>query len=270
MSLTLRILLGLVLGLGAGAALSAAGLAGDALVEGAQTTGGLWLDLLRMTIIPLVFSLLVTSVASAAGTVAAGGAAARSLLLFAVLLLLASAFAAVVTPLLLQLWPVSAEAAGVLRAGADASKVPATPPVAEWLRTLIPSNPVGSAAEGELAPLVLFAVLFGLAATRIAPEMAGRLTGFFKAPAETMLVIVGLVLWLAPFGVFALALALGARTGLDAVGVLGQYVAVVSIVLILLTLLLYPVAVMVGRRPLGAFTQAMAPVQTLENGRAHV
>jgi Na+/H+-dicarboxylate symporter len=78
-----------------------------------------------------------------------------------------------------------------------------------------------------------------------------------------MLVIVGWVLWLAPFGVFALALALGARTGLDAVGVLGQYVAIVSIVLILLTLLLYPVAVIVGRRTLGAFTQAMAPVQTL-------
>jgi Na+/H+-dicarboxylate symporter len=263
MSLTVRIFLGLVLGLVTGAALSAAGLASDALVTGAQTAGALWLDLLRMTIVPLVFSLLVTSIASAAGTAAAGGAAARSLTLFAVLLLASSAFAAVVTPLLLELWPVSAEAAGVLRSAGDASQVPATPPVAEWLRTLVPSNPVGAAAEGAMAPLVIFAVLFGLAATRIAPEKARKLTDLFDATAQTMLVIVGWVLWLAPFGVFALALALGARTGLDAVGVLGQYVAVVSIVLILLTLLLYPLAVIVGRKPPARFAREMLPVQTL-------
>ena len=263
MSLTLRILLGLALGLGLGIALDAGGLAGDAVVEGAQTAGGLWLDLLRMTIIPLVFSLLVTSIASAAGTVRAGGAAARALILFAVLLLAASAFSAAVSPLILQLWPVPAEAAEVLRGGADASKVPPTPPLGDWLKSLIPSNPVGSAAEGALAPLVLFAVLFGLAVTRTRPDQVGQITGLFEAVADAMLVIVGWVLWLAPFGVFALSLALGARTGLGALGVLGQYVAVVSIVLILLTLLLYPVAVLAGRRRPLAVARELLPVQTL-------
>lgn len=263
MSLTVRILIGLVLGLAVGAGLSAANLASDAVIEGAQTAGGLWLDGLRMTIVPLVFSLLVTAIAGAAGTAKAGGAAARSLGLFAVLLLGASAFAAILTPLILELWPVSAQAAAVLREGADASKVPPTPPIGEWLRTLVPSNPVGSAAEGAMAPLVIFAVLFGLAATRIAPERTKTLTGLFQATAETMLVIVGWVLWLAPFGVFALALALGARTGLDAVGVLGQYVAVVSLVLIALTLLLYPIAIVLGRKSPFAFAREMAPVQTL-------
>lgn len=263
MSLTVRILIGLVAGLAIGIALDAAGLATDGVVEAAQTIGGLWLDLLRMTIIPLVFSLLVTSIASAAGTARAGGAAARSLLLFAVLLLAASAFAAIVSPLILQLWPVPAEAAQVLRSGADGSKVPPNPPIGEWLKSLIPSNPVGSAAEGALAPLVLFAVLFGLAVTRTRPDQVRTITAFFEATADAMLVIVGWVLWLAPFGVFALSLALGARTGLDAVGVLGQYVAVVSIVLILLTLLLYPVAAVAGRRSPLAFGRAMLPVQTL-------
>jgi Na+/H+-dicarboxylate symporter len=263
MSLTVRILIGLVLGLAVGIGLDAAGLARDDVVGAAQTVGALWLDLLRMTIIPLVFSLLVTSIASAAGAARAGGATARALLLFAVLLLAASAFAAVVTPLILQLWPVSSEAAQVLRSGADASKVPPNPPVGEWLKSLIPSNPVGAAAEGALAPLVLFAVLFGLAVTRTRPDQVRTITGFFEAVADAMLVIVGWVLWLAPFGVFALSLALGARTGLDAVGVLGQYVAVVSIVLILLTLLLYPVAAIAGRRSPLAFGREMLPVQTL-------
>ncbi len=263
MSLTVRILIGLALGLAIGAGLAAANLASDAVVEGASTAGALWLDLLRMTIVPLVFSLLVVAIAGAAGTVAAGGAAAWSLLLFGALLLASSVFAAIVTPLILQLWPVSADAAAVLREGADASKVPATPPIGEWLRSLIPSNPVGSAAEGAMAPLVIFAVLFGLAATRIARERTASITGLFQAVADTMLVIVGWVLWLAPFGVFGLALALGARTGLDAVGVLGQYVAVVSLVLIALTLLLYPVAIVFGRKSPLAFAREMLPVQTL-------
>lgn len=263
MSLTLRITLGLVVGLVAGLALEALGLASDGLVAGAQTVGGIWLDLLRMTIVPLVFSLLVTSIASAAGTAAAGGATLRSLILFGVLLLAASAFAAVLSPLILQAWPVPEAAANVLRAGADASKVPPTPPLAEWLKGLIPANPVGSAAEGALAPLVLFAVLFGLAATRIAPEATRTLTGVFDAVAQTMLTIVGWVLWLAPFGVLALAFALAARTGLAALGVLGQYVAVVSLVLIALTLLLYPVAIFAGRLNPLKFARELLPVQTL-------
>lgn len=263
MSLTLRITLGLVVGLAAGIALKAAGLASETVVATAQTVGGVWLDLLRMTIIPLVFSLLVTSIASAAGTAAAGGAALRSLVLFGVLLLASSVFAAIVSPLILQAWPVPEAAAEALRAGADASRVPPVPPIGEWLKGLIPSNPIGSAAEGALAPLVLFAVLFGLAATRIEPDRARKLTGAFDAIARTMLVIVGWVLWLAPFGVFALALALAAVTGVEALGVLGQYVAVVSIVLILLTLLLYPVAAFGGRRGFARFGREMLPVQTL-------
>jgi Na+/H+-dicarboxylate symporter len=263
MSLTLRITLGLALGLAAGLALRAAGLASEGVIAAAQTAGELWLSLLQMTIIPLVISLLITAIASAAGAAAAGGAALRSLVLFGVLLLASSAFAAVVTPLILQAWPVPEAAAEALRAGADASKVPPTPPIGEWLKGLIPSNPIGAAAEGALAPLVLFAVLFGLAATRIEPERTRSLTAVFDAVARTMLVIVGWVLWLAPFGVFGLALALAARTGWEALGVLGQYVAVVSLVLILLTLLLYPVAVILGRRSPVRFAREMLPVQTL-------
>ena len=264
MSLTVRILLGLALGLAVGITLAALDPPWlDAVVDGAQTVGSLWLDALRMTILPLVFALLVTSIASAAGTMRAGGAAARALALFAVLLVLAGAFSALVSPLILELWPVSAESSRALLAGAGGADVPDPPPTSEWLRSLVPSNVVKSAADGNLAPVVIFALVFALAATRAPRVQTERLTGFFEAVASTMLVIVGWVLWAAPFGVFALSLVLGARTGLQAVGTLGQYVAVVSIVLILLTLLMYLVGWLGGRVPLGRFTAAMAPVTGL-------
>ena len=87
MSPTLRILIGLILGLGLGIALAAAQPAWQAdTVAVLDALGGVWLDALRMTIVPLVFALLVTGVAQAAGTLAAGGIAGRTLLAFAVLL----------------------------------------------------------------------------------------------------------------------------------------------------------------------------------------
>src|SRR4028119_1881125 len=59
-------------------------------VEGARaaagTIGGLWLDALRMTIVPLVVSLIVTGIAAAAATAGAGGLTRRAFTLFALLL----------------------------------------------------------------------------------------------------------------------------------------------------------------------------------------
>ncbi|WP_374535109.1 cation:dicarboxylate symporter family transporter [Phenylobacterium sp.] len=75
---TVRILIGLAAGLAVGAALGGQPVLGRVLAV-AEPVGGLWLDALRMTIVPLVFSLLVVGVSSAAGTAAAGGVAARAL-----------------------------------------------------------------------------------------------------------------------------------------------------------------------------------------------
>jgi Na+/H+-dicarboxylate symporter len=71
--LTVRILLGLVAGLLAGAALRMVDPSiRDGAVAVAEPLGGLWLDALRMTVVPLVFSLIVTGVASAASAARAG------------------------------------------------------------------------------------------------------------------------------------------------------------------------------------------------------
>jgi Na+/H+-dicarboxylate symporter len=133
----------------------------------------------------------------------------------------------------------------------------------EFLRSFIPANPIQAAAETAIAPLVVFGLLFGFAATRIEPDLKDRIVGAFGAIAQTMLVLVKGVIWLAPFGVFALALVVGARVGLGAAGVLVQYVVIVSVVQVIAVLLLYPLAILGGRVGAGRFLRAGAPAQAV-------
>ena len=95
---TLRILAGLLVGLAAGGFL--ASVKADWLAQATAATdalGGVWLDSLRMTIIPLVFGLLVVGVAQTAGTVRSGGLAGKALITFALLLLLSASVSAIAT-----------------------------------------------------------------------------------------------------------------------------------------------------------------------------
>jgi proton glutamate symport protein len=263
MSLTTRMLLALGAGLAIGAGLMAADFAVEETVAVADLVGELWLDALRMTIIPLVFALLVTGAASAASTAALGGVAARAVIWFAVLIAGAAVFGAVVTPLLLAVSPADAVNAAALRAGADPSAdIPVPPPISEWLKSIIPSNPVEAAAQGAMLPLVVFTLFFGVAVTRIGTELSGRIVGFFQAVADAMLVIVRWVLAVAPLGVFALALVVGSRVGIAAAGAMVHYVVIVSLVCVLLTLAVY-VVVFLARVPVGRFVRAVIPAQAV-------
>ncbi len=258
MSNTYRILIALVAGLLLGAMLAAASPAwAPQMLAAVRPIGRLWLNALQMTIVPLVFSMLVVGIASAAGTVAAGGLAGRAIGLFAVLLLFAAVLGALLTPLLLQLWPVAPGALGV---GAVAA-VPPTPPLDEWLLGFVPTNPVKAAAEGQMVPIVVFALIFGFAATRIGDERQARIVGLFDAVVETMLVMVGWVLWVAPLGVFALALAVGANAGLGVAGALFHYVAIVILVQLALLVATYALAVAAGGIGLGRFARGVAAAQ---------
>ncbi|TVV69656.1 dicarboxylate/amino acid:cation symporter, partial [Sphingomonas solaris] len=207
--LSARILAALVIGLALGATLGGWQVAGlDRMLAVAQPIGRLWLDALTMTVVPLVFGLLVTGIASAADGAATGGVARRALLWFAALLVAACAVSAVVVLGLLSVWPAPAQS-GLL--GATGGVVPPVAPAADWLTGLIPTNPIKAAADTAMVPLVVFALLFGFAITRIAPALRDSLVTFFRAIVAAMLVIVDWVLWLAPAGGLGLFLAVGGR-----------------------------------------------------------
>jgi proton glutamate symport protein len=255
--------LALALGVAVGAWIGASGDAGMiGFAEQVEYIGVLWLNALKMTIIPLVFSLLVTGIASVANAAATGKLAARSIFTFAVLLVSATAYACIILPLTYALWPVDPGAAQGFIAGAGAKPVePVSPPsIGEWLAALAPANPISAAAETAVLPLTVFAIFFGFAATRLPVAQREPMVAFFRAVADTMIVIVRWVLIAAPIGVFALSLGVGLRSGADVVGLLVQYVVITCAVTAGIVIMAYLFAFLWGRVNPVRFIGATAPV----------
>jgi Na+/H+-dicarboxylate symporter len=263
MSATTRVLAGVGAGLGAGIALAAADRStSEAVVGLVEPLGALWLKALQMTVVPLVVSVLIVGIAAASDAAATGRVALRAMVVFGVLLGAATLVGAATTPLLFALWPSDAPGAGAL--GGTLSAVPASvPPFAEWLGGIVPANPIRAAADGAVLSIVVFALFFGCAITRIEASRRIRLVDFFQAIVDAMMVIVGWVLLIAPLGVFALTLPIGARLGLAVLGAVASFVVITSVVCIVITLGLYPVAALWGGIPAATFARAMAGPQTV-------
>ena len=257
----------LVAGLLLGALSAQAGGYREPLVQIASTVGGLWLDALKMTIIPLIIALLVTGIVSGADQARAGGIAGRSMLWFVVVLTSSAAFGTLAMPALLEAFPLPASAAEALRAGLasvdSSAAVASVPTVQDWLRSLIPTNPIAAAANDKVLALVVFTAVFAFAVTRIGAEERQAVGRFFKGIQDAMLVVVGWVLWLAPVGVFGLAFAVGAGAGGAAFGAVLHYVVLVSAIGIVVTLAAYLVAVLFARWRLGDFSRAMIGPQAV-------
>lgn len=264
-SLSLFVLAALVGGLLLGAGIHAAN--APALTNGAETfeaIGALWLNALRMTIVPLVFSLLVTGVASAADVAATGKLAARAFMIFAAVLLTAALYSTGAMNGLLALWPIDPAGAAALTSAAQPGEISANPTgFRDWLPTLAPANPIRAAAEDAILQIVVFGLIFGFAASRLPWTLRDPLITFFRAVSETMIIIVRWVLVAAPVGVFALALGIGLRTGLDAAGTLTQYVLMVSAVAIGALIIPYTLVAVLRGKDFGRFVRACAPVQVL-------
>jgi len=262
-----RILISLALGLVAGIALAEAAPPWlPSLVGVAEPIGNLWLDGLRMTVVPLVFSLLVTGIASTAAQALAGRLAMRSLWVFIILMFLSGLFGVAVVGGMLQLWPIPAAAAEAMRAGiagVDASVVPPPASLAVWLHAILPQNPIKAAAADEMLPLVVFALIFGFAVARIERVQGPRLSTWFQALVDALLVMVEWVILVAPIGVFALALVLGARAGVAAAGALAHYVLLLVVVQVLIIALIYPLVAVFARLPVRRFARAVAPAQAV-------
>jgi Na+/H+-dicarboxylate symporter len=262
-NLSFIVLAALVAGILAGAGVRAA--ENDFLASAAgvvEAFGGLWLNALRMTVVPLVVALLIMGVASVADMAKTGGLVARAVLLFSVLILFAALFGIVSVNGLLALWPVAPEDARKFLEGVGAgmAKVEAPPSFAAWLQGLAPANPIRAAAEDAILPLVTFALFFGFAVTRLEAKLRDSIVTFFRAVSEAMIVVVRWVLLAAPLGVFALSLGVGLRAGLGAAGTLAQYVVIVSAVTAASAVLAWLIGILFSRQPIARFTAALAPV----------
>jgi proton glutamate symport protein len=268
MSLALRVLIGLVLGLVSGIAVALAGVPWlDAAAAAVEPVGALWVNAIRMTVVPLVFSLLVVGIAGGAGTTVTRRIGGGALALFVVFIAASTLLAALAAPPLLGLIRPDPTAVAALRAALGGT-VPAAvelPPFRNWLVELVPANPIRAAADGAMLPLVIFTVILGLALARVA-SARDHVVPFFRVIADAMFVIVGWILAVAPVGVFALVLPLAARAGPALAGALGQGVLVMCALVLVALAALYPVAVIGAGVPLRRFARAVAPAQVVGFG----
>ena len=229
-----------------------------------QPIGSAWLHALQMVIVPLIVGLLVTGVAATAEAARAGRIATRAVLMFVAILWATTLMAAVLMPLLLDLWPLPAAWGASLRAAlTGVEPMGAAPSLGDFFDTIVPTNIVAAAAGDAFLPLTVFTLAFAFAITRLPPEPRTLLVDLFQAITQAMLVIIGWVLKLAPIGIFALAYGVGARTGAAAFGALAHYIILVSSIGFVVLLAGYPLAWFGGRAPIRSFARAVAPAQAV-------
>jgi proton glutamate symport protein len=253
---------------GGGAAIGASG--SEPLLRAADfiaPVGTVWVNAIRMTVIPLVVSLLITGVASAADLKAIGRLGGRTLLVFILLLVGVAAIVMPVAPSIFALLPRGATPpplpAGAAEAAGQLSTSGQTQTFGAWLTSLIPSNPVAAAATGAMVPLILFTLLLALAIARSPAPARTTLVGFFQALGDAMLTLVRWVVMVAPIGIFALVLPLAAHAGSGLVGAIGFYIVAYSGANLLVTALLYPVVAVAARIPMRVFARAALPSQLI-------
>ena len=271
MSLTTRVLIALVAGLALGLFVSTSGnpLLGD-IARWIEPLGTIFINAIRMTVIPLVVGSLVAGIASAPASASLGKLGLRALILFISTLLLAAILAVIVAPPVLALFTIDPAAQSALQASASqaatttAESVRRVPGFAQWLIDLVPNNPVRAAADGAMLPLIVFTIAFGLAVAGLKAETKSVVVRVFEAIRDAAMTLVKWILWTAPIGVFALALSLTARLGLSAIGALAGYVVLVSLLAIVFAIVvLYPMAAVMGRVSVVEFARAALPAQAV-------
>ena len=263
MNATVRVVVALIAGLAigiAGAAWNTTAM--TAIAAAVEPVGIIWTNAVRMTVIPLVVALMITGVATMADTRTLGRLGVRAVPLFLGLLLASGFFALLTAPLLLDRLPSDVSSA-LSRFIPDTAAVRRMPTLADRVTSMVPANPIESAAEGALLPLVVFSVIFGLALTRLDAAKRQPVVAVLQSVADAMLVVVGWVVAVAPIGIFALALGLGEAMGAASARLFVYYVATLSGVLLAFTLLLYPLTALLGRVSLRRFALAAVPAQTI-------
>ena len=257
----------LALGLAAGTSIAQLGDGPrEPLLRAAVIIGGLWLNALKMTVIPLIVALLVMGIAQGAEAMRAGRLAARTMGWFFAVYLGSAIFGALAITALLGTFPLPGAAMDALRTGLAAldpnAATPTVPPVADFFSNIIPENAIAAAAGGDVLQLVVFTLLFAFAATRIPAQSRQTLLAFFGAVRDALLVLIGWVLWIAPIGVFALAFALASGAGAATLAALLHYILLLCLIGLGVGLAGYGIAVLFGRRSLGAFARAMIAPQS--------
>lgn len=167
--------------------------------------GDLFLRLLKMLIVPLIFFSLLTGVASISDPKKLGRVGIKIIVLYLATTAIAVSIGLVVATILnpasgMQLTPVAG------------FKPPTVPALKTVLLNLVTTNPFNSLSAGDVLPIIIFALFFGIAAV-LAGEKGKAVIGVADSAAEAMYKLTTIVMWSAPFGVFSLIAVTVAKQG---------------------------------------------------------
>jgi Na+/H+-dicarboxylate symporter len=209
-----RVLLGLVLGVVAGLALRQAGLV-DVAVQWIKPWGDGFVRLVRMLVVPLIFTTLVAGMVGLGDPRKLGSLGLRTLGMYFATTWAAVAFGLVFAELVrpgagIDVATASADAAETIRGQAETG--PAFSLV-DRLLAIIPTNPVEALARGDALPIIFFSLIFG-AGVLVSGEKGAAVARGFESAADVMLRVTEFVMQTAPFGVFALMTWVMATQGL--------------------------------------------------------
>ncbi|ABC64140.1 dicarboxylate/amino acid:cation symporter [Erythrobacter litoralis] len=233
----------------------------EPLLEVTGPVGTLWLRALQMTIIPLVAALLVLGITKMAQAARAGATARRMLLMVFGLLVFSGVASAISMPLLLDAFPPPSGASGIL--DAPSAETQQVPTIGDFIASLIAPNIIQAAAETSTLPLTIFFALFAVAVARLPGAQRATMLRFFEALANTMLTIIGWVLWVAPVGVFALAVGVAARAGGEAFATLAHYIVTVTAMGAIVLVAAYALGIIAGRISPAKFARSVLPAQAV-------
>lgn len=266
------ILIGMALGAGVGLPLNVLGADGTVdpglvtwVAHAGEQLGRLFLRLLQMIVVPLIFSSLVTGVTGLGHPRELGRMGARTFGYYVGTSLLAITVGILMVDLIR---PGAGIALDALQPESDAAAVPdvvqGESSLAQilWdqLTSMIPTNPFEATAEGDMLPIIFFALMFGLFITFTGDAHARVLTRFFEAVFAVMMKMTVFVIWLAPIGVFGFMLYAAAGSGLEAFVALGWYMLTVLAALAVHAFVTLPVLLFVlARRSPWEYAQAMWP-----------
>ena len=181
---------------------------GGVLVPVASWMGTSFMNLLKVLVIPLVFSSLVSGVMNLGSGRHVGRLGAKTLGLY-----LLTTLIAVITGLILVDTIRPGEGAPLQQISSLEPIVGQGNSFSDFIHNIFPSNIVQSMASGEMLHVILFAILFGIFALRIGAEKKAFLTQLFGAVFDVMMHMTGWVVRLAPLGVLGLVTREVARHG---------------------------------------------------------
>lgn len=203
LNLTTKIFIGLIFGIIVGLCFTSNPVFLETFIK---PVGTLFINLIKLVIVPLVLASLVVGAASIGDPKKLGRIGGKTLSYY----LLTTAFAVTIGLLLGTILNPGAGLSIPAGAAAEAKEVPK---LIDTILNIVPSNPLKAIVDGNMLQIIVFALLLGIAVTMLPKEKGKPFVNFFDSLAEIMYKITAIVMELAPYGVFALISPVVAKNG---------------------------------------------------------